>query len=182
MGWSSGWNSRGELARHLVEPQSWTNDNGVNCQTKTLKQCFRGNNLWVIHELYKDGVSTSKFIVLYMLKRFGHEGWGYKDVGEECGPTYYNCPLSWFDEVPDPGSYATEWRATCRKYYEKLAAVRQNLKTAIKITFNSEIRFSDGVSSMVFTIERLPRGTCVRRDDGTPVRLSKRLLASGTFE
>ena len=40
MGWLFGWNTRKELADHLIS------GNGV----RTLKHCFKGNNLWAVQE------------------------------------------------------------------------------------------------------------------------------------
>lgn len=62
-----------------------------------------------------DGIQTDKFIVLFMMKRFGQDSWGYKAVEESCGPIYYNCPVGWLDEIPDPGYHATQWRKTVRE-------------------------------------------------------------------
>lgn len=123
MGWLFGWDTRKQLADHLI------NDNGV----KTIKHCFKGNNIWAVQEYtypidYRDPAkagTTVRFIALYLIKGpvFGkghlRDGWGYKDMDESAGPYYHNCPVSYLDMVPDPGSHATEWRAKVRELAER---------------------------------------------------------------
>lgn len=52
--------------------------------------------------------------------RSGNAGYefGYKDMGEECGPYKYDCPVRILDQLdrlaPNPGGYAKEWREKCR--------------------------------------------------------------------
>jgi hypothetical protein len=58
-----------------------------------------------------------------------HGNWGYKDIGEECGPYEDNCPLSLFELAPladDDNSYAREWRERVRQYH-----ARRNQKLAV---------------------------------------------------
>lgn len=118
MGWLFGWDTRKQLADHLL------NDNGL----KTIKHCFKGNNIWAVQEYtYPDSHAnagqTVQFIALYLIKGpvFGRghlrDGWGYKDMDESAGPCHYNCPISYLDMVPDPGGYATEWRAKVREHH-----------------------------------------------------------------
>lgn len=115
MGWLFGWNTRKQLADHLLE------GNGV----KTIKHCWKGNNLWAVQEYtYKDGPKTGqtvRFIALYLCRgrKNTRDGWGYKDMDESAGPYYFNCPISYLDMVPDPGGYATEWRAKVREQHAK---------------------------------------------------------------
>lgn len=114
MGWMSGWRSRSELVNHLTYPQKWEKD-GQQQELRVVKKCFRGNNLWTIMERFVDGKQTDKFIVLFLLRRFGQDDWGYKDIEESCGPMYYNCPVKWLDEVPEPDSgYVAAWREEVR--------------------------------------------------------------------
>ena len=118
MGWLFGWNTRKELADHLLY------GNGV----KTIKHCFKGNNVWAVQEYtYPDtdwdgaphpkAGQVTRFIGLYLIKggdtynvktgRRNRDGWGYKDMDESAGPCYYNCPLAYLDMVPDPGGDAS---------------------------------------------------------------------------
>lgn len=112
MGWLFGWNTRRQLIDHLVHT------NGV----KTLKHCFKGNNMWAVQEGTKQDGSTIRFIALYLL-RSSRDGWGYKDMDESAGPYYYNCPPGYLDMVKDvePIGYAKEWREKVRRYHAQPA-------------------------------------------------------------
>lgn len=114
MGWLFGHYTRKSLVDHLLH------GNGV----KTIKHCFKGNNLWAVQEGTKTDGTSVTFIALYLLRgspKVTNDpyNWGYKDMGETSGPYYYNCPLSYLDMVPDPGGYATEWRDKVREYHDK---------------------------------------------------------------
>jgi hypothetical protein len=133
MGWlfSERWRERSELIKHLTE------GNGL----KTLKHCCKGNNLWCVHEYEKDGTPV-RFVCLYMMKRphncgAGYTGndkdwWGYKDVDESAGPYYYNCPLSYLDDLTEPDTgYSKKWRETVREYWRK---ANRKLEPGMKIS------------------------------------------------
>lgn len=171
MGWMSGWHSRKELVNHLTSLQAAPTSDGKERKWIVAKKVFRGNNLWTIMETWVDGVLESKFIVLFMMKRFGKDDWGYKDVEETSGPTYTNCPVSWLDEVPDPGSYATEWRKSVREE----AVKRKSFTHGQRIAFNFDVKFGDGGASREFVVEKYKRRTRFRRPDGMLCRLSQRL-------
>jgi hypothetical protein len=171
MGWMSGWNSRKELVEHLTCPQTAQTNDGKERKWIVTKKVFRGNNLWTILETWVDGVLESKGIVLFMMKRFGHNDWGYKDVCETSGPTYTNCPVSWLDEVPDPGSFATDWRAAVRQGSVAL----KSFKDGQRIKFDFTVRFSDGGECKEFTVEKYHRLTRFRRPDGVLCRLTRRM-------
>lgn len=117
MGWlfSERWPTRASMREHLCH------GNGL----RTIKSCWKGNNLWAVQEYtYDQGEKagqTVQFIALYLVRWHGKDcqGWGYKDMDESAGPCYYNCPLTYLDMVPDPGGYATEWRAKVRELAER---------------------------------------------------------------
>lgn len=110
MGWLFGWNTRKELVDHLCE------GNGV----KTLKRCFKGNNMWAVQQT-EDGLV---FAVLYLIKgrNESRDGWGYKDVDETMGPYQHDFPVSWLDLLsPCDSEYAVSWRENVRKRAEQMA-------------------------------------------------------------
>jgi hypothetical protein len=113
MGWLFGWNTRRELADHLIS------GNGVH----TLKHCFKGNNLWAVQEGVKQDGTVVRFIALYLLKgRTGsRDGWGYKAMDESAGPSAVNCPLKYLGMTPVGPGYADAWRERVRAYWAKRA-------------------------------------------------------------
>ena len=106
MGWLFGHYDRKSLVAHL------TNGNGV----KTLKRCFRGNDMWAVQET-KEGVV---FTCLYLLRgnpRVTNDpcNWGYKDIDETMGPCRLDFPVSWLDLLsPTDSKYALDWRQAVR--------------------------------------------------------------------
>ena len=72
----------------------------------TVEHKLVGNELWTL--VGKEG---SKRIVLFLLNKCGNE-WGYKDIGEEQGPYYYNVPKSFLEKAP---VLNTKWRQEVAK-------------------------------------------------------------------
>lgn len=95
-----------------------------------LAPSLRGNRLWIL-------VRTSSGVpVIGLLLLRCYEGcWGYKDLGEEDGPFYYDCPLSFLDRAPEPnfcpidghaGVPRTTWRDHVRICHEAQAKRRHS--------------------------------------------------------
>jgi hypothetical protein len=109
MGWlySQNWSDKKALVYHILTDDTWH---------KPIKHSLKGNRLWVAFENTNPECppERNKYICLFLLASQRNYGWGYKDITEDMGPCYYDCPVSFFDIVPDPGSYATEWRNKVR--------------------------------------------------------------------
>jgi len=127
MGWLYGWKSREEIVAHLLnEPRSYT--------TLASRRTSEGGEsvLWAVHEVAAGQEKPgTKFLVCYLIGYDRRDGtYGYKDMGEECGPCYYSCPLAFLDMVPVPeGEYAAGWREKVRQSHAQIAARKQFLKT-----------------------------------------------------
>jgi hypothetical protein len=96
---------------------------------RLLKSSLRGNNLWV---LCKRGNNPPE-IGLFLLSR--QDGcWGYKDMGESDGPFYYDCPLSFLAEAPEPDCIASRdhrgegksWRSFVRDFHANTSSRRRS--------------------------------------------------------
>lgn len=120
MGWLYGWNSRKELAEHLLR------GNGV----VTIKNAWKGNNLWAVQEYQNKGdARLTRFVALYLCRgrADSRDGWGYKDIDESMGPSETSCPLSFIEMVEEhekangyePVGYAAEWRDRVREIHAK---------------------------------------------------------------
>jgi hypothetical protein len=122
--------TRKELVEGLLRTQ-YAVDPKTGVRTgefKTIAHCFKGNNVWAVHErTFFDGREPLRFVAFYLITRFGQGEWGYKDMDETCGPCYYNCPVSYLDMAPNGAvnDYAKEWRQKVRELAEskKKAAV-----------------------------------------------------------
>ena len=111
MSWmySSSWFSKKEIVRHILDDDTWH---------KPIKHSLRGNHLWVVFENTnpeRPPDEHGRYICLFLLASQRNYGWGYKDITENMGPHEIDCPVSFFDLVPDPGSFATKWRAKVRE-------------------------------------------------------------------
>lgn len=61
-----------------------------------------------------------------------HYNFGYKDMDENCGPYYCNCPKKILDMLsPTTSEYALKWREECRKKLEK---PKVTVGTVVKFT------------------------------------------------
>jgi len=179
MGWMSGWHSRAELVDYLTRDQRADHEDGRSTTWRVLKKAFRGNNLWTVIEridsLHGDVTDSDRFICLFMLQRAGDGTWAYKDVSASAGPVYYNCPTSWFNEVPVDGDYDRRWREACLES----ASRRKRLRHGVRLEFDRDIRFSDGCTGRLFEAVKSGSRLYFRREDGGYVRLTQRLIDSG---
>lgn len=179
MGWLSGWHTRAELVDHLIRDQRSDHNDGGSTSRRVLKKAFRGNNLWTVIEridcLQSDVVESTKFICLFMLQRAGDGTWTYKDVSASMGPTYFNCPTSWFRDVPVDGEYDRQWRDACLESESR----RKRLRPGVRIEFDRDIRFSDGCTGRLFEAVKSGSRLVFKREDGGFVRLTQRLIDIG---
>lgn len=115
----------------------WLLDTEPSTKTDYIRQHFTGPNASSIkpcalldHSLGRSGLwallkapDDHVFIVLFLLERGDDCCWGYKDVGEECGPCEVDCPLRFLAQAPEPpNSYRSAeghtWRERVRAHHE----------------------------------------------------------------
>ena len=140
MGWSSSseWQSKEEMVAYLVGPSM------MGDHLKVVAHTTRNNTLWMVVECVKDTEHYKvghRAILCILMQSYRGEGWGYKDMDEMMGPCDTSCPLKYFEMVPDPGSYATAWRAKVRA--ERAA---KSVKGKIKVAVGMRIKLVAGVT------------------------------------
>lgn len=93
---------------------------GFSCGWKPLKHRAVGNHLWILLE----NPDKSKSIYLFLLQGGGKDmGWGYKGMGEEAGPYYYDCPLSLINEARAAlNAEVSAWRQKVQEHHAKKAS------------------------------------------------------------
>lgn len=111
MGWTTEHTSRDEVVKRESGP--WQAVEGTT--VTALKHSRTGNEDWFLYQVEKDGKVDHKFISVMVWEDGAH-----KEMDEVCGPYYYNCPVEWLDEVPQPdhtyaAGYASGWRAEVRR-------------------------------------------------------------------
>ena len=78
-------------------------------------------------------------IIMVNLVIFNKYEWGYKDMSEDMGPGYHDCPLIILKDVPCPDDkYAIEWRkAVMELHYNEIAkkAAIKNLQPGDMVEF-----------------------------------------------
>lgn len=86
-----------------------------NEQSRCIAHCVRGN---VLYSVWEQTIADQpvRIIAIDLLSKQRNGGWGHKPMDESCGPSRYDCPLSYLDMVPDPGFYATAWREKVRAF------------------------------------------------------------------
>lgn len=90
-----------------------------------------------------EGTQRQYFGIVFLTQRKNGE-FGYKEIGEECGPYYYDAPLKIIDALdrlaPVPAdSNAAGWRVRTRANHEKRNAKRRARAVAAAITQRSGI-------------------------------------------
>jgi hypothetical protein len=101
----------------------------------------RGSTVYAVmwRENPSEGTPRHYFGITFLTQRSRGE-FGYKEVGEECGPYQYDAPLKMINMLdrlaPDAGGYALKWRAAVREHHAKK---RDRLKLApgMRVTIGS---------------------------------------------
>lgn len=114
MGWSFACDPSHNKAACVAQLRS---PNRFGLGWELLRSSVVGNHHWYLVKR-PDGKTT---IGLDLLAGGGRgAGWGYKAMGEECGPFYYDCPLGYLNQVSDTdNTRATEWRLKVREHHAK---------------------------------------------------------------
>lgn len=91
MGWSfTAHQSKTALVRECTAPWHTEEARGA-----TLAHCLRGQCLWKVVEIERDG-AKERYIALDLLA-YQDGIWGYKDLCEAMHPYYYSCPLGYLE-------------------------------------------------------------------------------------
>jgi hypothetical protein len=168
MGWDF---TEGFTKKDVIKERTspWENESqSVTC----LAHAVRGNVLWTVKEVtYKATGQVERYIGCDLMGKERGFGWGYKGMEERMGPAVYSCPLSYFEMVPDPGSYATEWRAKCRA---------ESARKGRKLNIGDKVRLIDGCTFLGELLKEVEvvslKPLIVRTGFGT-TKLPRRLLA-----
>jgi hypothetical protein len=160
MGWTFLYNAPEK--RHVIEDVTRGSQD-----LKCIKQSCNGNHLWTIWERTD---TKKRFIALFLLQK-SEGNWGYKDITEDMGPCYYDCPLYFLDEVTKENSlaYNENWRARVRKHHGSRKERSQLFKN---IEVGSLVKLKDSKPSEFRVLSKDPfRG--VSTENGMTYKLVK---------
>ena len=126
MGWlfSRQHKSKKDFIAHRTRTQR------IQCGTiyTCLAKSVRGKTLYTVWEVVYPGKPPHRFIGIDLLSKTS-DGWGYKDMCESDGPYKHDCPLKFFDMVPEPpNEYARKWRERVKEIAEGAKKRRKMLK------------------------------------------------------
>lgn len=137
MGWlfSTRWSTRAELVAHLRSLAS-----GSESKYEIVRASVIGNHHWYIGRRRDTGVTWIGLDLLQGGKHDGLPSWGYKDMDESMGPCYYDCPLSFLEQVPlNPAyQYAAGWREKVRQFHADREA-RKSLKPGDHVEYAGHV-------------------------------------------
>lgn len=119
MGWifDETWTTKKDITHHL--DGRFNNNKATLIQSSTV-----GNNHWQLVDASPE--QGDKLIVLNLLSKNKHHGWGYKTIDETSSPFEVNCPLSMLNragQASDP--IAKQWREAAYAFHEKIKQVRE---------------------------------------------------------
>jgi hypothetical protein len=85
-----------------------------------------GNHVWQLVQR-PDG---TKFITLDLIAKERGGGWGYKGIDEDCGPFYYDCPVTLIRQADPPATPNAEaWRVKVREFAEQQKRLKREMQT-----------------------------------------------------
>ena len=85
-----------------------------------------GSHVWQLVQR-PDG---TKYITLDLIAKERGGGWGYKNLDEDCGPYFFDCPLSLLDRADPPATpNATAWRAKVVEYADREKRLKREMST-----------------------------------------------------
>lgn len=110
------------------EVKSWYNGEAVILHDHLASDPYVAERVGYVYYCSLERPDQSR-IILINLVVFDKDEWGYKDMSEDMGPGYHDCPLIILKDVPCPDDkYAIEWRKNVMAHhYDKIAK-----KAAIK--------------------------------------------------
>ena len=138
MGWTF-FNASGKPTDILTREFTQTPSDKYPSEFKVLDQSMRGR-VWygVIQSTNPEGIKRVYGMVCLWTLRRGE--FGYKELGEDMGPYYYDAPLrivNLLDELsPNPLGLSAKWRQSVRDYHARMK-IKKVAKNALKINLNN---------------------------------------------
>lgn len=165
MGWlSTSGASRSDIISNLTKTEI-----GEHGTWDVLAHCTRSNVLWTVNRYRRADGTESKEIVCNLLQKLS-EGWGWKDISESSGPSYFTCPLTYFAlageaDLTDTGR---QWRKECAEAHARIKQAR-DLKRGDVVKFETPLtynRWAGAVQVDTFRAHDAAKGEFVAMTEG----------------
>lgn len=151
MGWTGmvhgiEYTTRGTVDRKATLDKEMSG-HGLTTYLEVLKSSMRGSTYYAAVRYVNFADGEERVIGLVCLTSVDGKGWNrcfnYKDMSEDMGPYYYDCPASILDLLSDTDNEtALKWRAACREKADKKKAERKNPDSLKNLPAGSFITFT----------------------------------------
>ena len=112
------------------EVKSWYNGEAAILHDHLASDPYVGEKGGYVYYCSLERADQSR-IILVNLVVFDKDEWGYKDMSEDMGPGYHDCPLIILKDVPCPDDkYAIEWRKNVMEHHYNEIAKSVNKRIA----------------------------------------------------
>lgn len=143
MGWTGIYLPKPASAKERAEKLLEIFEQEVCSQTTKTTVCKHklvGSILYVLAETIKENGEPFKWIGVLCTKwdKKTDELW-HKLMDNSVGPVAYDCPLSWFDEVPVYNQFDAWWREKC-KFIKEKKKIQTSLLKSLK--YGDRVRFA----------------------------------------
>ena len=72
----------------------------------------------------------TKFITLDLIAKERGGGWGYKNLDEDCGPYFFDCPVTLLDRADPPATEnAKAWRIKVWEFADRQKRLKREMQT-----------------------------------------------------
>lgn len=96
-------------------------------------------------EIPKDRQKTFAVVILTHTRSNDYYNFGYKEIDETMGPSYYDCPASILKLLSETESmFALEWRRRCREKINQKKNNRKNPNSLSNLPIGAIIELEDG--------------------------------------
>lgn len=140
---------RGGVDRKATLDREFTRASSDGLRTwEVVKSTLRGSTYYAAVRTVDAARGTVETWALVALTSITGSGtwekmFNYKEMSEDMGPYYYDCPASILDLLDETASEtANKWRAACREKAAKLKAARKNPDSLKNLPVGSVIRFT----------------------------------------
>jgi hypothetical protein len=145
--------------------------NGYKDWGKVLKSSIVNNVYYAAIHHYKTN-SVFATVVLLSIDNSDYFNLNYKDMSEDMGPCYYDCPITILNLLTKTESdYAKEWRKKCREHIAKKKNTPK-VKEGCVIEFTNEIEMTDENKIKKFTLVKYNNRFVFRAENGKLYRIS----------